>query len=374
MLGVLELADVGEQLVPGGRRGRDPGLREERLVVPEADHPEVVRDAVLLAVDLVDAHGSGIHGVRPVRDVGGDVLDEAGRDLLGETAAAPRLEDVRRGAGLHRGRDLGLERLVLEDRLIDGHVGMRRHVLAREGLEQRLARIVDLEVPPLDGDGLGRGLRWRRLRHSVRPPMGRCSAAALGLAPPPPLHAASTMATMARSPNRRRCIDTDSPSCHKSVLPHVPGAVRSRSPPRRTGSPRLRPLRVSSLRKFRAIGDCFRPRTLRTGVGRVKTRTHASRNWWATGPKLSSSTVVHDELDAATASHVDPIGPRSRHRQAGRRVRADGLEGDQRPIRRVARDPASGSRRPSASTAISAIRPLHAGGPDPRADLPRARQ
>ena len=113
---VLELADGGQELVPGRRRGGDAGLLEEVLVVPEADHPEVVRDAVLLAVDLVDAHGAGVHRVGPRRHVGGDVLDQAGRDLLGEAAAAPRLEEVRRGAGLHLGRDLGLERLVLEDR------------------------------------------------------------------------------------------------------------------------------------------------------------------------------------------------------------------------------------------------------------------
>ena len=58
--GRLELGDVGEEVIPGGRRRGDAGLGEEGLVVPEADHPHVPGDAVLLALVRVDAHGAGV--------------------------------------------------------------------------------------------------------------------------------------------------------------------------------------------------------------------------------------------------------------------------------------------------------------------------
>src|SRR4029079_953678 len=106
----LELSDVGQEIVPRCWRGRDPGLGELGLVVPEADHAQVERDAVLLAVDLVHAQGAWIDLTCPRRDVGGSVLHETGLLLLTQPAAAPRLEEVRRGAGLEKRRQLGLER------------------------------------------------------------------------------------------------------------------------------------------------------------------------------------------------------------------------------------------------------------------------
>ena len=59
----------------------------------------------------------------------------------GHGAAAPRLEQVGHVAGLHRGRELGLERLVLLDGDVDLHVRMRRHVGIRDGLEVGLAGV-----------------------------------------------------------------------------------------------------------------------------------------------------------------------------------------------------------------------------------------
>ena len=132
----LELVDRSQEVLPRRRRLRDPGLREQVLVVPDADHAQVVRDAVLLALVLVHAHRAGIHRVRPVGDVGGDVLEHAGIDLLGHAAAAPRLEEVRNVAALELRRELRLERVVLEDGDVDGHVRVR----GRELVGHRPAR------------------------------------------------------------------------------------------------------------------------------------------------------------------------------------------------------------------------------------------
>ena len=67
-------------------------------------------------------------------------------------------------------------------------------------------------------------------------------------------------------------------------------------------------------------------------------------------------TRVHDQLRPIehASGTVAPGRTDDRdRRRAGRRVGADGVEGDQRPVGRVARDPAAASRRPSASTAIA---------------------
>ena len=94
-------------------------------------------------------------------------------DLLAQAAAAPRLEQVGHVAGLEVGLDRGLERLVLHHGDVDLHV----RVLGRVGVGHRLpvglARIVVLDVPPVDRDGLavagglGRG-RWCRSVPAVR--------------------------------------------------------------------------------------------------------------------------------------------------------------------------------------------------------------
>ena len=181
----LQGLDGREELVPRrGRRG-DAGVLERLRVVPEADEAEVERDAVVLAVDLVHAEGARVDRVLPGRDVGGDVLDQAGLDLLAETAAAPRLEQVRHVALLEQRRQLGLERLVLVDLDVDLDVRVRRHVLVGEGLPQAEARIAVLDVIPGDGDRLCglRRLGARSGRRSGRPRRrrrGRGAAARAG--------------------------------------------------------------------------------------------------------------------------------------------------------------------------------------------------
>ena len=151
----LRVWTVGEELVPRRGRRRDPGVLEGLRVVPEADEAEVERHAVVLAVDLVHAEGARVDRVLPGRDVGGDVLDQAGLDLLAEAAAAPRLEQVGHVALLQQRRQLGLERLVLVDLDVDRDVRVRRHVLVGQGLPQAEARVVVLDVVPGDGDRLG---------------------------------------------------------------------------------------------------------------------------------------------------------------------------------------------------------------------------
>ncbi len=168
-----QLLDGGEVLVPRRRRRRDAGLLEERLVVPEADHAHVPGHAVLLAVVVVDAHGTGVDRVLPVGDVGGDVLEQAGVGLGGHDAAAPRLEQVRIVGSGRRGQ-LRLERLVLEDGDLDGDVRVFRHVGVGGGLEVGLAGVAGRDVPPVDGDGLAaRGGRCRRFRRGAGRRSGR---------------------------------------------------------------------------------------------------------------------------------------------------------------------------------------------------------
>ena len=169
---VLERLDRRQELGPRRRRRRDAGVLEGLRVVPEADEAEVERDAVVLAVDLVHAERAGVDLVLPRRDVRGDVLDEAGLDLLAESAAAPRLEQVGHVALLHQRGQLGLERLVLVDLDVDLDVRVRRHVLVGEGLPQAEARVVVLDVVPGDGDGLG-GLRLGRGRRRGRRRLAR---------------------------------------------------------------------------------------------------------------------------------------------------------------------------------------------------------
>jgi hypothetical protein len=149
--GGLELADVVEELVPRGGRRVDPGLLEERLVVPEPHHAQIERHAVLLAVDLVEPDGRVVEVADPVRGGVADVLDEAGVGLLLERAAAPRLEHVGHVARLHVRGQLRLERLVLEHRDLDLHVRVVGLVLLGRVRPDRLHGVVVLDVPPLDG-------------------------------------------------------------------------------------------------------------------------------------------------------------------------------------------------------------------------------
>jgi len=149
----LDRLNGRQELGPGrGRRG-DAGLGEQVLVVPEPDHADVERDAVDLAVDRVRLHGRGQQVADPTGAVRGEVLDQAGLDLLREHAAAPRLEDVRRVAGLRHGRQLGLERLVLQGRDGDLHVRVRGLVCLGHVRPDGEHRVGGVDRPPVDGLG-----------------------------------------------------------------------------------------------------------------------------------------------------------------------------------------------------------------------------
>ena len=141
----------------------------------------------------------------------GDVLHEAGVDLIAQAAAAPRLEQVGHVAGLQVGLQRGLERLVLHDGDVDLHV----RVLGREGVGHRLpvglARIVVLDVPPVDRDGLA--VRRRPRCRGSRSPCRGVGGAAVSAAPSAessslPHAAASTRPSAATSaiPRRRQCV------------------------------------------------------------------------------------------------------------------------------------------------------------------------
>ena len=86
----------------------------------------------------------------------GDVLDQAGFDLLAAGRRRPTSGTgrARRPAGA-ASVELGLERLVLDDLDVDRDVRVGRRVLVGEGLPQAEARIVVLDVLPVDGHRLG---------------------------------------------------------------------------------------------------------------------------------------------------------------------------------------------------------------------------
>ena len=174
---VLQRLDVGEELVPRGRWRVDPGLGEEVLVVPEAHHAGVERHAVLLAVDLVELHGTGVEVTDEARGLVGDVPDQSGFDLIAEATAAPGLEEVGHVAGLQVRLDRGLERLVLHHGDVDLHVRVLGHV----GVGHRL---------PV---GLAGSLFWmcHQLISTASPdgasePAGASDAAGASVAAPPP--------------------------------------------------------------------------------------------------------------------------------------------------------------------------------------------
>ena len=81
----------------------------------------------------------------------GDVLDQAGLDLVGELAAAPLHVDVRRVAGLERGVELGEHVLVLHRADLDGHAGVRGLEVGGDLLVVVLAVAVVGVVPPGEG-------------------------------------------------------------------------------------------------------------------------------------------------------------------------------------------------------------------------------
>ena len=130
-----------------------PACVKSVLVVPEADHAHVPRDAVLLALVLVDAHGARVDRVLPGRDVGGDVLEQAGVGLLGHAAAAPRLEQVGDVAAPGSSvASLVLNASFSRTVILIVTLGCAAVVVVGDRLEVGLARVVVRDVPPVDRD------------------------------------------------------------------------------------------------------------------------------------------------------------------------------------------------------------------------------
>ena len=158
----LQLGDRGDELRPGRRCRRDPGLLEEGLVVPEPHDADAVRNGVLLALHL-PAGRRPTDGLDPRRDVLGDVRDLVGLHLVDECATAPFLEDVRRVVRRERERDLRLlQHVRLESGRLDGDVRMRRVVLLRDVVPELQPDPLVGVVPPDEGHGLGAVLGTRR--------------------------------------------------------------------------------------------------------------------------------------------------------------------------------------------------------------------
>ena len=209
-------------------------------------------------------------------------------------------------------------------------------------------------------------------RRSVRAADGAVEAAALGLAVPPPPHAASTTATMARSPNRRRCIDTTRPPVirhsSRTVWRGPVSGLLLDGPPARGCVPFASPpvAKVSSNRAIAFGPERYGPESVASRPDRMlRGWQECVRNFRYTA-SMTSPTVEHQATSVRTADDRE-------RRRAGRCVGADGVQGDQRPIRRVARDTAP-RRGGHPRARVSPIRPGPPGGPDHRAHLPRARE
>ena len=86
----LERVDVGQELRPGRGRAVDPGLLEQRLAIPDADHAEIERDPVLLAVQLVEAGRGRVEVTDPRLGGLADVLHQARVGLLLAASRRPR--------------------------------------------------------------------------------------------------------------------------------------------------------------------------------------------------------------------------------------------------------------------------------------------
>ena len=165
-----------------------PAWVKRSLLYQNPTMPGVVRDAVLLAIDLIQLDGSLAEIADERRSLVGDVAHHAGRDLIAQSTAAPRLEQVGDVAGLDVGLDGGLEGFVLHHGDVDLHVRVLGRVGVGHGLPVGLARIVVLDVPPVDLDGFaagGIGRVWCRSvgRVGCRGVGGRSGGAGRCLAP-----------------------------------------------------------------------------------------------------------------------------------------------------------------------------------------------
>ena len=253
-------------------------------------------------------------------------------------------------ARLHRRGELGLERLVLEDRDVDLDVRVGRHVGVGDPLEDGLARVAGGDVPPLDGDRRGAprmrgrrggrqpraavdGLRpWRRGRGS---PRSRRRAGGHQ-------HGDDRPRDSERSPTRGH--DSTS-SCARRRRTR---SVRATGAPPTSGAAKVSVRVPHRFRADRTVDDVVEPADRSPGC-RQPARLAVDRR---SPPKVS---VHSGDGDASTALHRRrPVTADDRRRRgSGRRLRADRLQGDQRAGRTSRRRPAGASRRSSASTATS---------------------
>ncbi len=133
-----------------------PACSEQLLVVVEADEAGLVGDRPDLvvdrqagderrAVDCLELAAVGIHRL-------GDVLDGAGLRLGRQHAAAPGVEHMRRIVRLQQRRQLGLERLVLEELHLDLHAGMSRLIGLDDLVPGGADAGIGVEMQPFHGD------------------------------------------------------------------------------------------------------------------------------------------------------------------------------------------------------------------------------
>ena len=138
--GGLDLLHRAEEVVPGlDILGLHPGLLEQFLVVIEGDQAHLERHAHGLPVDLESVDRGRNHRRLNGADIGGEVLEEAGLVLRLHHAAGPTVEQL--GSGLVRlqhGRQLRLERFVLEVFELDVDPFVRGVVVGRDLVPQRL--------------------------------------------------------------------------------------------------------------------------------------------------------------------------------------------------------------------------------------------
>ena len=290
-------------------------------------------------------------------------------------AMVPPPHDWKRsGIGVRRGgRELGLERLVLEDRDVDLDVRVSRRRRRRRWPGSRPCR----------------GRRWRcatsrSSRARPRPTTGRTAAAlgaaALGaalagalLAEPPLEQALIVSARTPSNPSVRFGFDMTCPPVISTLLL---GWVRRMSV---VGESPLAVARCRSVRSgrrwsesFGPVDDYFRTRTLGTRHGYRQEpfrQPVLQRIRCAVGRNFRYTAAMTSSVTGAKRRASGPTDDRS-CRGRGRGLGADRLEGDQRPSRRVARDPAP-RRGGHPGAGLSPLGPDPTDGTDPRAHLPR---
>ncbi|MPM84883.1 hypothetical protein SDC9_131959 [bioreactor metagenome] len=96
---VFQFLNVGQELFPGGGSGFDASLSEEVLVVPDGNHAHIPGNTIVFAINCEDIQSTRSEGIFPGATIGfevcGDVFQQTSLSLLGQTSAAPALEDIR---------------------------------------------------------------------------------------------------------------------------------------------------------------------------------------------------------------------------------------------------------------------------------------